>query len=267
MEPPGEPDLPAKKYTIEALQRGLSILALFSREKPTLSLTEIIALTGLNKTTVFRLATTLEEAEYLLRDIDTKRYRPGIKVLQLGFTAITTLDIRQVAHPYLEQLSQRVGETVSMSVLDGMEIVYIDRVRNQQIMGVVLGLGSRLPAHCASMGKAMLAHLPPGELDRRLEKTPLVPRTPKSLATRQALEAELEQVCEQGYALNNEEIEIGLRAVAASICDHNNCVVAAINITGTAARIPVERLTGELAQAVCSTARQISQALGYSPLD
>lgn len=252
------------QYTIEVLLRGLNILTLFSHENPTLSLTEIATSTGLNKTTAFRLVNTLEEAGYLLRDPGTKRYRPGIKVLQLGFTAITSLDFRQVAHPYLELLSQQVGETVSMSVLDGMEIVYVDRVRNQQIMGVVLGLGSRLPAHCGSMGKAMLAYLPPDELNRRLEAASLKPRTSKSLTTRQALETELALVRQQGYAFNDEEIEIGLRAVAAPIWDHTNQVVAAINITGTVSRIPQERLAGELAQAVRHIALQISQALGYS---
>lgn len=256
--------MPESQYTIEVVLRGLNILALFTRETPTLSLTEIATLTGLNKTTAFRLVNTFEEAGYLLRDPNTKRYRPGIKVLQLGFTAITSLDFRQVAHPYLEQLSQQVGETVSMSILDGMEIVYIDRVRNQQIMGVVLGLGSRLPAHCASMGKTMLANLPPDELKHRLDNANLKSRTPKSLTTRQALNAELALIRQQGYAINDEEIEIGLRSVAAPIWDHSRRVVAAINIAGTTSSINMERMTGELAQAIRGTAFQISQALGHS---
>jgi PcaR/PcaU/PobR family beta-ketoadipate pathway transcriptional regulator len=255
--------MPKSQYTIEILLRGLNILALFARENPTLSLTEIASITGLNKTTVFRLLNTLEEAGYLLRDLGTKRYRPGIKVLKLGFTAITSLDFRQVAHPYLEQLSQQVNETVSMSILDAMEVVYIDRVRNQQIMGVVLGLGSRLPAHCSSMGKVMLAHLNPNELNLRLEMGSLTSLTPKSLSSPQALVTELAHVRQLGYAINDEEIEIGLRAVAAPIWDHTNLIIAAINITGLAARISLERISGELALAVCQTAHQISQALGY----
>jgi PcaR/PcaU/PobR family beta-ketoadipate pathway transcriptional regulator len=229
-----------------------------------LTLTEIVEATGINKTTVFRIVATLEKAGYLMRDSDTRRYRPGIKVLQLGFTAISSLDIRQVARPYLVQLSQQVGETVSLSVLDGMEIVYIDRVRNQQIVGVVLGMGSRLPAHCASMGKAMLAHLPPEELRRRLDQAGLKPRTPKSLVDWAALEDELERVRQQGYAINDEELEIGLRAVAAPIWDSSSQVVAAANITGSAAMLSLERLESELALAVRHTADQISRALGYS---
>lgn len=252
------------KYTIDALLRGLKILSLFSHETPSLSLTDIVKSTGINKTTVFRMITTLEDAGYLVRNPETRRYHPGVKVLQLGFTAISDLDVRQVARPYLEQLSQQVGETVSLSVLDGMEIVYIDRVRNRQIVGVVLGMGSRLPAHCASMGKAMLAHLPPAELQRRLDQVELKPCTPKSLADKAALRADLAVVRRRGFAINDEELEIGLRAVAAPIWDSSGQVVAAANITGSAAMISQERLINELAPAVRDTARKISQALGYA---
>ena len=257
--------MPETQYTIETLLRGLNILSLFSRETPAWSLTEIVAATGMNKTTAFRMITTLEMAGYLVRDGQSKRYRPGMKILQLGFAALSSLDLRQVARPYLEKLSQRAGETVSLSVLDGMEIVYIDRVRNQQIVGVLLGLGSRLPAHCASMGKAMLANLPPDELRRRLDQAELKPRTPKTLTDRLAFEAELAVVRQQGYAVNDEELEIGLRAVAAPVWDSTRQVVAAVNITGSVAMISRRRLVVELAQAVRETAGQISQALGFSP--
>ncbi len=252
------------QYTIETLLRGLNILSHFTRDTPSLTLTEITNKTGHNKATIFRFVSTLEKAGYLVRDPETKRYRPGIKVLQLGFTAITSLELRQVARPYLEQLSQQVGETVSLSVLDGMEIIYVDRVRNRQIVGVLLGLGSRIPAHCTSMGKAMLANLEPHDLQQRLDDAALKPCTPKSKVERNALEAELECVRQQGFALNDEELEIGLRAVAAPIMDSSDHVCAAINITGSAATITLERLKNELAPAVRNTAAQISMALGYS---
>jgi IclR family pca regulon transcriptional regulator len=251
------------KYTLETLLRGLNILSLYTRETPALTLTEITKATNLNKTTVYRILTTLENTGYLIRDPETKRYRPGLKVLQLGFASISSLEVRQVARIYLEQLSQQVSETVSLSVLDGPDIIYVDRVRNQGIVGVVLGMGSRLPAHCASMGKAMLAHLPPAELRQYLDQVAREPCTPKSLVDRQALESELALVRKQGYATNDEELEIGLRAVAAPIWDNSNRVVAAVNITGSVSSISQERLVGELAESVRHTAAQISQALGY----
>ncbi|MFU8771037.1 MAG: IclR family transcriptional regulator [Anaerolineales bacterium] len=255
--------MPDNQYTLETLSRGLTILSLFTRETPTLNLTEIVSLTGINKTTTFRIVSTLETGGYLLRDPETKRYKPGIKVLQLGFAAISSLELRQVARPYLERLSQQVGETVSLSILDGMEIIYIDRVRNRQIVGVLLGLGSRLPAHCTSMGKALLAQLSTGELNCRLANVDLKPCTPKSVPCRKELEAELSRVREQGFALNDEELEIGLRAVAAPVFDSSQQAVAAINVTGSASAISIEKLSGEISEAVRATALQVSQALGY----
>ena len=252
------------QYTLSTLLRGLSILSLFSQNTPTLSLTEIAQAAAINKTTTFRMVNTLEEAGYLVRDAETKRYRPGIRVLQLGFAALANLELRQAARPFLERLSQAVGETVSLSVLDGMELIYIDRVRNRQIVGVVLGLGSRLPAHCASMGKAMLAFLPPEELEQRLSQAPLKACTPNSIVDRKALISELEKVRRQGFATNDEELEMGLRAVAAPVWDRSRQVVAAVNATGSAAMISRQRLLAELAPAVTQTAKEISRVLGYA---
>jgi PcaR/PcaU/PobR family beta-ketoadipate pathway transcriptional regulator len=255
--------MPEPKYTLETLLRGLNILSLYTRETPALTLTEITKAINLNKTTVYRILTTLENTGYLIRDPDTKRYRPGIKVLQLGFTAISSLEVRQVAHRDLEFLSQRVGETVSLSILDVPDIIYVDRVRNQAIVGVVLGIGSRLPAHCASMGKAMLAHLPSDELRQYLDQTPLKACTPNTIVDPQSLENELALVRKQGFATNDEELEIGLRAVAAPIWDHTSRAIAAVNVTGSSSSITNTRLVGELAESVRETAAQISQALGY----
>jgi IclR family pca regulon transcriptional regulator len=255
----------ANQYTVETLLRGLDILILFTRETPSLTLTEITHRTGLNKATVFRFVATLEQAGYLVRDPETKRYTPGLKVLQLGFAAISSLELRQVARPFLEELSQRVGETVSLSILDGTEIIYVDRVRNRQIVGVVLGLGSRLPAHCTSMGKAMLANLEHVELEDRLGQAALRPCTPKSLVDSGTLNSELEKIRQQGYAINDEELEIGLRAVAAPIWDSSNKVCGAINVTGSAAMISSKRLIHDLAPEVMKTASGISLALGYTP--
>ncbi len=144
-----------------------------------------------------------------------------------------------------------------------MEVVYVDRFRRHQIYGVVLGIGSRIPAHCASMGKVMLAHLPRQELRQRLLQQPLSPCTSHTSTDALSLEEELSHVRQVGYALNDEELAIGLRAVAAPIWDQDDQVVAACNITGSVRTISRERLRQELAPAVRSTAAQISQALGH----
>ena len=187
-----------------------------------------------------------------------------MKVLQLGFTAISGLEFRQMAHPYLQKLSAETNETVSLGVLDEMEVIYIDRVRtSRMIVGVVLGLGSRIPAHCASMGKVLLAHLPADELKGRMEKSQLEPCTPNSITEPESLKKELANVREMGYSTNDEELESGLRAVAAPVWNHNQQVVAAINVSGSVRTISAQRIKEELAPNLCDAAAKFSQTLGY----
>lgn len=252
-------------YTIEALLRGLQVLSLFSRETATLSLTEITEAASFSKATAFRIVSTLQTAGYLERDPLTKRYRPGLRVLRLGFTALSSLETRQSARPYLERLSRDVSQTVSMGILDGIEVVYVDRVRYKQILGVTLGLGSRIPAHCASLGKAMLAHLPPAELDQLLDTADLWACTPNTLTDRGGLGAALARVRERGYAINDEEWVLGLRSTAAPIFDETGRCVAAVNISVPAAQVSTAELESGLTDAVRATAAQISRALGHLP--
>ncbi len=251
------------RYAIETLERGLSVLSLFSNASSELTLTEISRSAELNMTTSFRIASTLEAAGYLRRDPETKRYRPSLKVLQLGFSALRSMDIRQAARPHLEQLSRETGETVSHGVLDGMEIVYVDRIRNRAIVGVVLGMGSRLPAHCTSMGKAILAFLPNEQLSARLNGSKLEACTANTIADAETLEADLIKVRKNGYAVNNQELAMGLRAVAAPIRGDQGSVLAAINISGSTETISRSRLRRELAPLLVETAAEISQTLGY----
>ena len=251
------------RYAIATLERGLSVLSLFSDDSSELTLTEISRSAELNMTTSLRIASTLESAGYLRRDPETKRYRPSLKVLQLGFAALRTMDIRQAARPHLERLSRETGETVSHAVLDGFEIVYVDRVRNRSIVGVVLGLGSRLPAHCTSMGKAILAFLPDDQLRTRLNGAQLDSCTASTISDIETLKADLAKVRRQGYAVNNQELAIGLRAVAAPIRGEQGSVLAAINISGSTETISRSRLRQELAPLLVETASEISQTLGY----
>lgn len=253
------------RYNIEALARGLEILSLFSADRPALSLSQIVELLQLNKSTVYRVLSTLEAMQYLQQDTATRLYHPGLKVLQLGFTAINSIEIRQAARPYLERLSQEVGQTVSLAVLNGFHTIYVDRIRNQAIVGVVLGVGSSLPAHCTSLGKILLADLPGGELTNLLAANELTAYTPKTVTTKKALCAELEIISQQGFAIDDEELASGLRAGAAPIRDLTRRAVAAINVSGTTLQISLERLNDEIVPALIETTHQISTALGYVP--
>ena len=251
------------RYSIETLERGLSVLSLFSNDTAELTLTEISRSADINMTTSLRIASTLEGAGYLRRDPETKRYRPSLKVLQLGFSTLRSMDIRQSARPYLERLSKETGETVSLAVLDGLEIVYVDRIRNRQIVGVVLGMGSRLPAHCTSMGKAMLAYLPEDQLKTRLNGAILAACTGNTIVEIDSLAADLAKVRRRGYAINNQELAVGLRAVAAPIWGEHGQVVAAINISGSTETISRSRLKQEFVPLLSTTSAEISQSLGF----
>lgn len=248
-------------YYIEALAKGLDVLSLFSREHPTLTMSEVVELSGLSKATAYRVLSTLEATAYLKRDAQSKRYSPSLKVLTLGFTAINNLDVRQIARPYLEQLSQELELTTSLAILDGLWVIYADRIRNRAIVGVLLGLGDRIPAHCSSMGKVMLAQLPEDELDARLAESDFAPCTPRSILSAEAFKEELETVKQQGFAFNDGELASGLRALAAPIFNSQKRVVAAINVSGSQDEVSQERLHQDLPTKIMATAQSISQAL------
>jgi IclR family pca regulon transcriptional regulator len=250
------------KYHIEALERGLRVLETFSKESPTRSMTEIAAAVGLTKSTAFRFTHTLEELGYLERDPETKRYRPGLKVLRLGFTALNSLEMGQIAQPYLKALSDRCGKSTSMTVRDDSEIVYVARNKTQQILNINLQLGSRLPVYCTSMGKAQLIDLSRQELRDLLGDGPYQQRGPNTITTLAGLLEDLERVRSRGYAVNDEELAPGLRAVAAPVRDHTGQIVAAVNISAPTVHVSREELEVELAPLVVKTSYQISSALG-----
>jgi IclR family pca regulon transcriptional regulator len=252
------------RYNIESLVRGLDVLSLFTSEDPALSLTEIVHRLNLTKSSVFRVLATLETGGYLERDATTRRYRPSLKVLQLGFTAINKLEVRQIARPYLERLAQELDETVSLSMLRGTDVIYVDRIRNRAIFGVLLDIGSRQPAHCTTMGKVLLANLSQEDLERFLHRAELKPYTPRTIVTRTALLAEREGVRKNGYAICDQELAMGLRAAGAPIHDNTGKTVAAINVSGAITTINLERLRHEIVPAVLTTAADISLALGFS---
>lgn len=256
--------MPASRYNIKALVRGLEILELFTPDRPSLNLTEIVAATQLNKSTAYRVLSTLEMLGYLERDPATRHYRPGLKVLKLGFTALNSLETAQIAQPYLKSLSDACGETTNMSIRDGAEVIYVARNATQQIISVNLQRGSRLPVYCTSMGKAQLIDLSRQELGDLLGEGPYPKKGVNTITCLDALVSELDRVRQQGYAINDEELAAGLRSVAAPIRNHEGKVVAAINISVAGARISRQELENQLAPQAVATAHQISIALGSS---
>jgi IclR family pca regulon transcriptional regulator len=249
------------RYYIEALGRGLSVLEAFSRDSPSLSLTKIAEATGLSKSTAFRFIYTLEELGFLSRDPETKQYRPGLKVLRLGFTALNSLEMGQIAQRYLKSLSAKCGWTTNMAVRDEAEIVYVARNKIQQILSVDLHLGSRLPVYCTSMGKAQLIDLSREELLHLLGPDPYPMMGPNTITTVDGLMAELEEVRRSGYAINDEELAAGLRAVGVPVRGRDKSIVAAINVSAPSAHLSRREMEERLAPLLLETAAEISLVL------
>jgi IclR family pca regulon transcriptional regulator len=252
----------SSQYEIEALVRGLDVLKLFTQERPRWSLSEIVDALDISKSTAFRVLATLESSGYLERDSHSRQYRPGVNVLELGFVALSGLEVRQVAHPYLERLAQELNETSSLAVREGTDIVYIDRVRNRAIVGILLGVGSRAPGHCTGLGKVLLAELEPEELDAMIGDRPLQRFTPRTIVDKARLRADLKRVRQRGFATNDEEFVVGLRTVAAPIRDRTGKAVAAIGVSGPVVSISRERMLKELGPAARAAAGDISRELG-----
>lgn len=250
------------RYFIEALSRGLRVLEAFSVAKPELSLKEIATAVGLDKSTTFRFVYTLEALGYLERDPNSKRYRPGLKTLRLGFTALHSLDIAEIARPYLKALSDKTGAASNLSVRDGAEIIYIVRISPLQVVNLNLHLGSRLPVHCTSMGKAQLIDLTPEALADVLGEEPYKAFTQHTITNLDDLNKELAQIRQKGIALNDEELTLGVRAVAAPVRNSEGEIVASINISAASTQISSADLEKRVAKMVLDSAQRISEALG-----
>ena len=188
VDPSSAAEPPSPAFS-QSLERGLTILSSFTEASPMQGIAELARTVGLNKSTTHRYVATLAKLGYVQQDPDTRRYSLGPRVVDLGFAAINSMEITRVAGHYLQALSDETGYTVSMSVLDGPDIVYVDRRRSGRAsnfaMGLHLHVGSRLPAYCTSMGKVLLAFCDPAELRALLDRTDLARRGPKTITARE----------------------------------------------------------------------------------
>jgi IclR family pca regulon transcriptional regulator len=250
----------------QSLERGLAILSSFS-SRPLLGVSELAREVGFTRSTTHRYVATLAMLGYLEQDADTRKYRLGPRVLDLGFSAINSMELRELSVPHLQQLSDETGYTVNMGILDGTDVVYIERCRSsqqgQRAIDLNLHVGSRLPSYCTSMGKVLLADMPAAERDALLDRIELSALGPNTLTDRAALAAELERVREQGIAVNNEELAFGLRSIAAPVRDSSRSVVAAINLAVHRSWLSIEDLVGRLSPPLLRTAEAISHRIGY----
>ncbi|MBI3971882.1 MAG: IclR family transcriptional regulator [Chloroflexi bacterium] len=247
-------------YTIGVLTKALDLLDVLS-EHTALSLTEAGRKAGINKVTAFRILTNLEERRYVERDAPTGRYRLGLRLLELGTQVSQRLELRAVARPVLERLQAETGETANLAVAVPEGTAYIDILESTRGLRMAATVGARDDYHSTSLGKAIAAGWSPERLDAYLRHATLTTKTPHTITNEAALRRELQETSKRGYAVDDEENEIGARCVGAPIFDHRGEVIGAISISGPASRVTRER-AAEIGEQVVRAAREITAQLG-----
>ena len=252
---------PAPSATVGAVQHCLDLIDALAGNGVSRGVTDLGAQLHLAKSTVYRLLQTLAARGFVVQDPDSGRYRLGLRFLELGAVVTDSLSIRTIARPHLQALMEATRETVHLGLLEGHEVVYADKIESPQTIRMYSRVGRRSPLHCTALGKVLLAYQPPEELPAFFPAG-LRRYTPRTITTRRRLREELRQIREEGYALDNEEFDEGLRCVAAAVRDHLRTVVASIGIAGPATRLEPARLP-ELIKHVREAADAVSADLGY----
>jgi len=244
---------------VQSLERGLAVICAFDREHAELTLSEVAATTGVTRATARRFLLTLERLGYVRSD--GRQFSLTARVLELGYAFLSSMSLPEVAEPHLEALVAEVNESSSVSVLDGGDVVYVARVPVSRIMAVAISVGTRFPAYATSMGRVLLAGLEPPELDTYLAGVRIERLTSRTVASVAALRTELTRVRSQGFAIVDQELEEGLRAVAAPVRDRAGRVVGAVNVSTHAGRTSLEQVRRTLVPPLLAAAARISADL------
>ena len=252
-----------RREFVQGLERGFAVIQAFSRDSATLTITDVAGRARLTRAVARRYLLTLKELGYIAQ-VD-RGFLLTPRVLDLGSAYLVNQAVAGVAQPFMEEAVEALHESCSASVLDGRDVVYIARVPAKRIMSVNLAVGSRLPAHCTSMGKVLLAALPEDALAAFFDGPPLERRTGRTICEPKALRKELEAIRARGWAFANGESEDGVRTVAAPIVDRSGKVQAAINVSGHASRVSMKALRSLYLPVLLEAADGISRALGGDP--
>jgi len=254
---------PTGREFVQGLQRGFSVIKAFSAGAPVLTIADVAGRAHLTRAVARRYLLTLKELGYVTQK--GKGFSLTPRVLDLGFTYLSTMSVATVARPYMEEVVESLRESCSISVLDGRDVVYIARVTAKRIMSTNLAVGSRLPAHCTSMGKLFLAAMSQESLGAYFAAGPLRAMTARSICDEARLRKVLVEVRERGWAYNDGESEEGLRSLAVPLFDHDLQVQAAMNVAGHSSRISMKDLRGRHLDVLLKASASISRALGVDP--
>lgn len=250
-------------YKVQVFDRALDILDLLALEGPNLTTMQLSQRLKLHRSTTHRLLMVLLQHHLVARDPSGTAFRLGLKLCELGSKAAAQLDLGENVRPHLKRLVLETGETAHVGVMDDGEVVSVSSVVSLRAVRTPSTVGKRNPTHCTALGKAMLAFMP-GEIDRLVGKE-LVSRTAKTITSLRALKADLNRVRQNGWAIDDEEFEEGLRCLGAPLFNYQGEVVAAISITGPAFRITTEKIPA-LLKSLLREAAALSQELGYTGL-
>ncbi|WP_232233928.1 IclR family transcriptional regulator [Micromonospora chokoriensis] len=244
---------------VQSLERGLAVIRAFDGEHPQLTLSEVARRTGLTRAAARRFLLTLVELGYV--HTDGRLFSLRARILELGYAYLSSLSLPEVAQRHMEALVARVHESCSVSVLDGDEVVYVARVPTKRIMTVGISVGTRFPAYATSMGRVLLAAQPGDWLDDYLATAQLRPLTRRTVTDPAKLRTALRKIAAQGYAIVDQELEEGLRSVAAPIHGENGSVIAAVNVSAHATRGSFEMIRRELLPPLLAAAKRIEEDL------
>lgn len=257
-------DSRAFPYRVQVLDRTLGILDVLAEARVEMGPAELAERLSLHKSTIHRLLRVLERHRFIRRNPNHGKYGLGMRLFELGSRAVAQLDLRERAEPFLRRLVGETGETAHVCVLEGTEMMSVANAEGPRTLRTPATVGRRTPVHCTSVGKALMAYLPERTIDELLARVRLTQYTRNTITTRAALKADLQRIRERGYAVDNEEIEEGLRCVGAPIRNYTGRVVAAMSIAGPVFRVTPERLPA-LARDVVIAARALSRDLGFKP--
>ena len=243
-----------------SLARGLAVIQAFSPQRRVLTISQISQRTGIPRAAVRRCLHTLGKLGFVTAE-EGRNFSLRPRILALGHAYLASTPLANAAQPVLRHISNTLNESSSVAILDGDEILYIARAFTSRIMTIDLHVGSRLPAYCTSMGRVLLAHLPSADLDAYLQRAKLIQYTTNTIVSHEGLREALESVRRDGYAINDQELEIGLRSIAVPIAAPDGRVVAALNVGAQAARVPVAEMRDRFLPVLKDGARELGLLL------
>jgi DNA-binding IclR family transcriptional regulator len=253
-----------QRQFVQSLARGCDVLARVCQSESPLSLSELAKQSELSIGAIQRLTYTLENIGLLERDPLTKRFRTGSQMISLALSITRNLELAKVAHPFMQALSDQIGEVVGLGTIEGNNIILVDVIHTQQVLNINLNIGAIIPPHATSTGKAILAYLPDARVGQILGVNGLTKLTPNTITSAKSFKKELELVKAQGFATAFDENTIGLTTIGAPVRNSDGEVTAAMTIMAHSMKTPKEKFVSSFKKKLVQTADQISLAMGYS---